>query len=65
MPVTKIINQSFVSGAIPTEWKEAKITPIFKAAKEKSYEKLTPNISITTCFEDYGKGRSNSTCELD
>ena len=42
MPVTKIINQSFKSGTIPTEWKEAKIIPIFKARKKTAMKNYRP-----------------------
>jgi hypothetical protein len=42
MPITRIINQTFVSGTIPSDWKEAKITPIFKAGKKADMKNYRP-----------------------
>ena len=33
-PITYLINLTISSGVIPSQWKEAKVTPIFKAGKK-------------------------------
>ena len=44
-PLAHIINLSLTTSIFPTEWKEAKITPLFKSGKKSSVENYRP-ISI-------------------
>ena len=34
-PITYLINLTITSGTIPKEWKEAKVTPIYRVAQKK------------------------------
>ena len=43
-PITYLINLTISSGEIPSQWKEAKVTPIFKAGKkddENNYREIS------------------------
>jgi hypothetical protein len=48
-PLTRIFNQSFVTGIIPDEFKTSLVTPIYKANADNQFENYRP-ISVLTCF---------------
>ena len=39
---TKIINFSLVNGCVPSEWKEARVIPLFKSAKSDNMDNYRP-----------------------
>ncbi len=41
-PITYLINLTISSGEIPSQWKEAKVTPIFKAGKKDDENNYCP-----------------------
>ena len=41
-PITYLINLTISSGEIPSQWKEAKVTPIFKAGKKVDENNYRP-----------------------
>ena len=41
-PLTKIINTSLAMGAVPDEWKRAKVTPVFKKGKRSEMDNYRP-----------------------
>ena len=48
-PLTHIINQSLITGQIPSELKLAKVTPIFKAEDAKTFSNYRP-VSVLPIF---------------
>ena len=49
LPLQLIINRSLKSGEFPTEWKKARIVPIFKKGDQKSVKNYRP-VSILSTF---------------
>ena len=41
-PLTEIINTSLAMGAVPDEWKCAKVTPVFKKGKRSEMDNYRP-----------------------
>ena len=52
-PLTHIINQSLITGQIPSELKLAKVTPIFKAGDAKTF--ILISLSFANIFKTTGK----------
>ena len=48
-PITDIINKTFLTGKIPRQWKEAKVTPTFKAGSKGNENNYRP-ISVLPLF---------------
>ena len=52
-PLTRIVNESLSQGTVPSEWKYAKITPLFKKGLSTDIMRQGSDISLlrlTSCF---------------
>ena len=41
-PITYLVNLTISSGVIPSEWKDARVTPIFKSGKKNDENNYRP-----------------------
>lgn len=54
-PLTHIINVSFKTGIIPTDWKTSKITPVFKSGSKQSMDNYRPISILPICSKIFEK----------
>ena len=47
-PLTHVINLSFKAGVVPTDWKEAKVVPIYKSGPRSQVDNYRPTSILPT-----------------
>ena len=54
-PLTFIINLSLETGVVPSEWKVAKVSPLYKSESQAEIDKLQTNLNSPYFVEDPGE----------
>ena len=63
--LTCIFNQSLLSGIYPSDWKLAKVSPIFKnGSKSDVYKQLSAHTCYTFCGQNFRKDDLIPTIQL-
>ena len=61
-PLTRIVIESLSQGTVPSEWKYAKITPLYKKGMSTDMDNYRPsNFGFTSCVQSVGEGCTSST----
>ena len=61
--ITYIINLTISTSTIPSEWKTAKVTPIYKSGDKRS-KQLSPNFSPSLDLQSNGASNSITACSI-
>ena len=57
-----IVIESLSQGTVPSEWKYAKITPLYKKGMSTDMDNYRPsNFGFTSCVQSVGEGCTSST----
>ena len=59
-PIAHLVNLTISTGQIPSQWKEAKVTPIFKSGNKDDENNYRPISVLSIGFKDYGTHSSSS-----
>ena len=60
-PLTRIVNESLSQGTVPSEWKYAKITPLYKKGMSTDMDNCSSNFGFTSCVPSVGEGCTSLT----